>query len=508
MLQIGWKRPLICAHVHALACADGAAAIRAVLKSLTSKGLHAVGVLWALGRIFGTQSRTSGEGGLLEQTLAALRTVAAAAGVNRTASAAAESTVQRTLFLLAVCLACEQPVLHQPAGADEHAEVDAKLLAGVVHAEDPPHAAPSSSTQQSTPPAKRPRSAQPLAAAGCGELDSGLFAQFCSLAVLGHSRCAVSVARRVVSGLSDRKGDGMPMSAQDAVLGAVWRTLLLDHVTLHPPGVWGGKLSKTCLGALADSEDPLDPELARLLFPHALASLCQYVRARVSGEEEAAAAAAGAEKLAGVVVVWIQAIESPLATLAMAAPADPACDDDKAPPPSSLAQLVYVCVLWPVACAASEAGGQSARFGQADLETSEGDLPGPPASSGAQGACAAECVEGDAVGDHLQACLLSVILDSTSLELPHRQLLRVHQVAPICVHLARDEGGNARENDKGASQAPSEAAVDRLAQVLLVARDHGLLEHQSQPLAGQMPSEWQSLVRRLVPRPLVSVLLS
>ncbi|MGB1592902.1 MAG: hypothetical protein ACPIOQ_09125, partial [Promethearchaeia archaeon] len=90
----------------------------------------------------------------------------------------------------------------------------------------------------------------------------------------------------------------------------------------------------------------------------------------------------------------------------------------------------------------------------------------------------------------------------------HRQLLRVHQVAPICVHLASGEGGNALENDKGASQAPSEAAVDRLAQVLLVARDHGLLEHQSQPLAGQMPSEWQSLVRRLVPRPLVSVLLS
>ena len=506
MLQIGWKRPLICAHVDALACADGAAAIRAVLKSLTSKGLHAVGVLWALGRIFGTQSRTSGEGGLLEQTLAALRTVAAAAGVNGTASAAAESTVQRTLFLLAVCLACEQPVLHQPAGADEHAEVDAKLLAGVVHAEAPPHAAPSRSTEKSTPPAKRPRSAQPLAAAGCGELDSGLFAQFCSLAVLGHSRCAVSVARRVVSGLSDRKGDGMPMSARDAVLGAVWRTLLLDHVTLHPPGVWGGKLSKTCLGALADSEDPLDPELARLLFPHALASLCQYVRARVSGEE--AAASAGAKKLAGVVVMWLQAIESPLATLAMAAPADPACHDDKAPPPSSLAQLVYVCVLWPGVCAALEASGQSARFGQADLETGEGGLSGPLASSAAHGGCAAECVEGDSVGDHLQACLLSVMLDSTSLELSRRQLLRVHQVAPICLHLASSEGGNARENGKGARQAPSEAAVDRLAQILLVARDQGLLEYQSQPLTGQMPSEWQSLVRRLVPRPLVSVLLS
>ena len=83
--------------------------------------------------------------------------------------------------------------------------------------------------------------------------------------------------------------------------------------------------------------------------------------------------------------------------------------------------------------------------------------------------------------------------------------LDVQDVGDICDLLRHDVAAISAENGEGGRM---DAAVDRLAQVLVVARDHGLVPLTSpHPQDGKKANDFYALLRALPPRPLLRLLL-
>ncbi len=87
----------------------------------------------------------------------------------------------------------------------------------------------------------------------------------------------------------------------------------------------------------------------------------------------------------------------------------------------------------------------------------------------------------------------------------HDVALDVQDVGDICDLLLPDGAAISAENGEGGRM---DAAVDRLAQVLVVARDHGLVPLTTPDRQdGKKDHDLHALLRALPPRPLLRLLL-